>query len=425
MRVLWFTTTPSHGASFLNHKDIGCSWVESLESSLNKIDNIELAIAFLWSGENVQPYKLNKTWYYPVPQKPLKGKLRKLYSRWSHKIAVKENVQQYSKIVKEFAPDIIHIFGTENDYGMVVPEINVPCVIHIQGSLIVCNHKWYSGLTKGDVFKYSKKWQLLRGHGLFHSYFTFKKAADRERIIFKNSRHLAGRTDWDRRLTSVLSPAAHYFHCEEMMRPAFYLHQWTQGSNQRQYTLISVIRNVIYKGLETVYESKKMLDQVFPELEIVWKIAGIDKQDEIAYLVGRKYDGVYEETGIELLGPLQENELLNEMLNADLFVHPSHVENSSNSLCEAMLLGMPAVATYAGGVSSLLTDKKEGILVQDGDPYALAGAIAELIRERNYANSLGVNARNRAIARHDPGKIVNDVINMYSSVISKSQNDLS
>jgi glycosyltransferase involved in cell wall biosynthesis len=90
-----------------------------------------------------------------------------------------------------------------------------------------------------------------------------------------------------------------------------------------------------------------------------------------------------------------------------------------------MLLGMPAVATYAGGVSSLLTDKKEGILVQDGDPYAMAGAIAELIRQRNYANSLGVNARDRAIARHDPGKIVNDVINIYSSVISKSQNELS
>jgi glycosyltransferase involved in cell wall biosynthesis len=80
---------------------------------------------------------------------------------------------------------------------------------------------------------------------------------------------------------------------------------------------------------------------------------------------------------------------------------------------------MPAVATFAGGVSSLLTDKKEGILVQDGDPYSLAGAVAELITERDYANSLGVNARKRAIARHDPDKIVSEVLNIYSSVLSK------
>ena len=259
----------------------------------------------------------------------------------------------------------------------------------------------------------------MKGHGLFHTYFTFKKAAERERIIFKNSRYFAGRTDWDRRLTFILSPDAEYFHCDELMRPVFYSQLWKQRSEQKQYTIISVIRNAIYKGLETVYESKKILNQRFPELNITWKIVGIDKEDEIAYLVRRKYDALYETTGIQLLGALQENKLLNEMLSADLFVHPSHIENSPNSLCEAMLLGMPAVATFAGGVSSLLTDKKEGILVQDGDPYSLAGAVAELIKERDYANSLGVNARKRAIARHDPDKIVSEVLNIYSSVLSK------
>jgi glycosyltransferase involved in cell wall biosynthesis len=419
MRVLWFTTTPSHGAIFLNHQDIGCSWIESLESSLTKRDNIELGIAFLWSGKNIQPYKIDKTRYYPLPRKTVRGKLKKFYSRWSHKIATKENVPEYVKVVREFAPDIIHIFGTENDYGMMIPEINVPCIIHIQGSLIMCDHKWYSGLTKSEVFLYSKKWQLLKGHGLFHSYFTFKKAADRERTIFKNARHFAGRTDWDRRLTATLSPTANYFHCDEMMRPTFYLRQWFRQSSQKQYTIISVIRNVIYKGLETVYECKKMLGDLFPGMNIVWKIGGINEQDEIAYLVRRKYADAWERQGIQLLGALQESELVNEMLNADVFVHPSHIENSSNGLCEAMLLGMPAIATYAGGTPSLLADKKEGILVQDGDPYALTGAIAELIREGDYANSLGANARKRAIARHDPERIVNDVMNIYSSVISK------
>ena len=104
------------------------------------------------------------------------------------------------------------------------------------------------------------------------------------------------------------------------------------------------------------------------------KLPVLRKQDEISYLVERKYKTRFTDYNIELLGPLLENELINELLTADLFVHASHIENSPNSVCEAMLLGMPVIATYAGGTPSILSDKNEGLLVQDGDPYALAGS---------------------------------------------------
>ena len=67
---------------------------------------------------------------------------------------------------------------------------------------------------------------------------------------------------------------------------------------------------------------------------------------------------------------------------------------------------------------SIISDKNEGLLVQDGDPYALAGAILELIKDKNFANRLGANARVRAISRNDRGRIVNDVMNIYTSVLS-------
>jgi glycosyltransferase involved in cell wall biosynthesis len=131
----------------------------------------------------------------------------------------------------------------------------------------------------------------------------------------------------------------------------------------------------------------------------------------------RKFRASFDENRIQLLGPLQEKELINEMLEADVFIHPSHIDNSPNSLCEAMLLGMPVIATFAGGIPSIVENKKEGLLVQDGDPYALAGAIMELKKNRSYANELRVNARDKALRRHDPKRIVNDLINIYSSII--------
>jgi glycosyltransferase involved in cell wall biosynthesis len=226
-----------------------------------------------------------------------------------------------------------------------------------------------------------------------------------------------GRTDWDRRITSILSPGSKYFHCDEIMRPSFYSQKWELKSGKKNIVIFSTFKNSIYKGLETVFECKRILDQNFPELIIEWNIAGIRHTDEICTLVERKFNGSIKDLGVNLLGPLQEENLVNEMLKADMFVHASHIENSPNSVCEAMLLGMPVIATYAGGTASMLTDMKEGLLIQDGDPYALGGAIIELIQNRDFAKNLGDNARVRGISRNDPQKIVNDILNIYSSVV--------
>jgi glycosyltransferase involved in cell wall biosynthesis len=201
------------------------------------------------------------------------------------------------------------------------------------------------------------------------------------------------------------------------MRQSFYSNQWMPHQNKDCYTVISVIRNNIYKGLENIIESQMIFDRYFPELNIAWKVAGINEKDEIARLVKKKYKIIFEDLSVQFLGPLREKELVREMINADLFVHPSHIENSPNSMCEAMLIGMPIIATSVGGVSSLLTNKEEGVLLQDGDPYSMAGAILELIKNKDRAVEYGQNARRIALERHDPNKIVEQIVNIYSSVI--------
>jgi glycosyltransferase involved in cell wall biosynthesis len=107
------------------------------------------------------------------------------------------------------------------------------------------------------------------------------------------------------------------------------------------------------------------------------------------------------------------------MIHSDVFVHASHIDNSPNSLCEAMLLGMPVIATFAGGIPSILKDKHEGLLVQDGDPYAMAGAMLELFEDAEYAKTLGLNARQTAMLRHNPDTITKNMVQIYSSVIEK------
>lgn len=416
MRVLWFTNTPSLSEGYLNNKSIGGGWIGSLESELCKVSSIQLGISFN-IDRNVKPFDLNGTAYYPIYVPPLKGRIRNLVSRWKKPIQNERDIQPYLDVIRKFQPDIINIFGTEGVFGLIISKTSVPCIIHLQGNLIICGEKWYSGLTAVDVIKYSKKWSVLKGFGLFHSYFMNKKTANREKKIFQQCKYFMGRTDWDRRITSVLSPNSKYFHCDEIIRPQFYSHNWMAKKDKTNYIIITTIRNSTYKGLETIFECKKMLKEVKPHCKIIWKIAGISETDEMPYLIQRKYVSTFNENDIQLLGALEEDELVNEMLEADAFIHPSHIDNSPNSLCEAMLLGMPIIATFAGGIPSILENKKEGLLIQDGDPYALAGAIIELKENRNFANQLGTQARAKALIRHDPKKILNDLLNIYSSII--------
>ena len=77
---------------------------------------------------------------------------------------------------------------------------------------------------------------------------------------------------------------------------------------------------------------------------------------------------------------------------------------------------MPCITTNAGGTSSLIEDNKEGIVIQDGDPFVMAGAIVEMINNYKKAIAYGENARKTALERHDAQKITQDLLNIYNSL---------
>ena len=90
----------------------------------------------------------------------------------------------------------------------------------------------------------------------------------------------------------------------------------------------------------------------------------------------------------------------------------------SKKLC---LLGIPIIATYAGGLSSVIDNNITGILVNEGDPYVLAGAIVEMLENYDEAISMGTNARKIALDRHNPQKVVNELLNIYKIILNEQK----
>ena len=100
-------------------------------------------------------------------------------------------------------------------------------------------------------------------------------------------------------------------------------------------------------------------------------------------------------------------------LDANVFVLPSTIENSPNSLGEAMLLGVPCVASHVGGVANML-GPEEGFLYQSTAPYMLAYYIQKVFAMEDATGELGQKAHSHAAVTHDPQTNLLDLLAIYS-----------
>ena len=89
-------------------------------------------------------------------------------------------------------------------------------------------------------------------------------------------------------------------------------------------------------------------------------------------------------------------------MKANVFVSASSIENSPNSLGEAMLLGVPCVSSRVGGVHNLMEHGKEGYVYPADEIYMLAYYICDLFGDYKKACEFGKRARHHAMKTHDP-----------------------
>lgn len=416
MKVLWFTDSPSLASEFLHLERNITGWIESLQKEIIKIDGIELGVAFPYGYEKEQRFEFANSCYFSYPFSKSKKNIAGILSRWKHEIEPESVINYYLKIVEEFNPDVIQIFGTESPFGLMIPHVKVPVIIHIQGNLSVYSKKWFSGLSKINILRYSNIKIFLRAYGLWHLYFNFSNRAVRERQLMKLCKYYMGRTDWDRRISKVLSPASKYYQCEELLRKEFYEVKRWQKPTQDKIKIVTTISSMAYKGLETIIETSNLIKENHL-FEYEWIIAGLKGTEEIVRTIEKTYKQKFVDQNIYFRGSLNAEKLIAELNQAHVYVHPSHIENSPNSVCEAMLMGMPVIATYAGGTPTIVADGIEGILIQDGDPFSLAGAIFELIQDERLMVTLGENAFKKASIRHNEKQVSESLIAIYKDII--------
>ena len=102
---------------------------------------------------------------------------------------------------------------------------------------------------------------------------------------------------------------------------------------------------------------------------------------------------------------------------SDLLVLPSIDEPFGRVVIEAMSVGLPVVATAAGGVPEIVLDGETGLLVPPGEPEPLADAIATLLADVARARAMGAAGRRRALEHFDVRRVARQVQAIYDGII--------
>lgn len=412
MRVLWFTGVQLPALSGQGLTRGG--WQEGLRRALETHQpQVELGIVNFGPAGREPLIQGNAT-YFTIPRKSPRGKLSRALNAWRHTVYSAEDLAQAIEMVARFKPDLVHFHGTENFYGLIADRISPPSVLSLQAIIHGLQPFLFTDAGPRDFLRQLGSKKFIKGGGLIHRGLTLKAYLPVELKILGTCRNFIGRTGWDRAVLAALNPAARYFHCDEVMTDTYYTTEWrTEAASQE--VIYTTTTDAFFKGSLTLARAVAILKRRGWK-DVQLRLAGAEARSYVGAAVTElaRKEGLAK--NIVWLGRLSPAQIAEEMLHAGVYVHASHMDNSPNSLCEAMLAGMPCVAAFAGGVPSLVTDGVDGLLYHDRDAYILADKIARVLSDPALASRLGGQARRRALARHDPPGVAARTVEIYSQV---------
>ncbi len=408
MKVLWFSLASPTSFGVKGGYN-GCGWISSLEESVSKSGDVDLAMAFLHPSLTGKR-KIGNVTYYPMqrPQSLIDKSNR--FFRISRQDRLE--LELCKRVIDDFKPDVIQVFGTESSFGLIARETDVPVVIHLQGLMGPYMNAWVPpGYRMRDYASRGSANPLRVALGLRAIAFN-RHAASREREIMQSCKAFMGRTEWDRAFVSLHAPQARYFTCWEALRPCFYEQgEWVAPAKP---VFVSTISGPLYKGHDMVLKTARVLTES-GLADFEWRVYGV-KDLQFA----ERKTGIHAaDVGVRPMGVAMAEELREALLHASIYVHPSYIDNSPNSICEAQVLGVPVVATNVGGVSSLFTSDLPHCLVPANDPLMAASRMRDALRNAESFRS----DRDACLARHDRNAIVETILSIYRDIAGESFSD--
>lgn len=410
MRILWISNIlmPEAEEQLGILPTVAGGWMIGMLNELRK-QNISIGVLSVAQVEGVKCFSKNNVEYFVLP--------------------IKASKQDWSYVDNKFDPELIHIHGTEYSHGIkyvdLFPERKF--VVSIQGLVSVCSRYYLGGLKFREILKNISFRDIVFGN-LYNKQKDFVKRGDIEKQYIKKCGNVIGRTNWDRYHTYFINKDVNYFFCNESLRSKFYTAEKWNQSKVDKYSIFLSQASYPLKGVHQLIKAVSLIKDEFPNLKVY--IGGyniVQDKSFLGYLkligygkILREYIKKYElQNNIIFTGNLTESKMIDYYQNANVFICSSSIENSSNSIGEAQLIGTPVIASFVGGIEQMVEHNKTGLIYRFEEFEMLAYLIKKIFENDSLASDLSENGIKQAKNRHNKILNVNNTLKIYEEIINK------
>ena len=342
--------------------------------------------------------------------------------------------KEFHSILQQEQPDLVHLYGTEfsHSYAMSLEADPSKTVVTIQGSLQYYKDAVYAGLPE-SLCRDTLLHKVLRtlhkgGQSIDLQKISYTQRAKLEYEVLRRAKYIHGGSAWGCAVARSINPNCVTFDCGLTLRDSFYnAPQW----NYDRCAPHSIYALYTYpiKGFHKLLDAMPIILNRFPDTKIYAvgnklydrRYTGLkyeiqNRAPDYAWILQQKIETLGLKDHIEFVGYLSEAQVKEQLLRTNIFVSPSAIENQSTALGEAMMLGVPCVASCVGAMQEMIDHGRDGFLYSFDEPYMLADYICRLFDDPDLAQRFSREGHLHAARTYDRDTNCRKLLEMYETI---------
>lgn len=333
----------------------------------------------------------------------------------------REIVEGICQAVKEFGPDIVHVWGTETFWGLLVARklIQRPALLETQGIKSAIARVYHGDLSWREQLACVGVKEVVRANTIPQGRRRFAAWTRYETEIVAGQHFVTVQSPWLEAQVRAMNSDCRVFFNDFALRQPFYAAAPWQPANQTSI-FYSASYPSPFKGIHVAVRALSLLKRRFPDIQL--RVAGALqrpglRQEGYMAWVNREAQRLGVANNVHWLGALSADQIVFEMQGCAAVFLPTFIEGYCLALAEAMAVGAPAVVAYVGGAAHLARNEETALYMAPGDVEMAAYQVGRLLTDQALAARLGAQARWVALARNDPDQIIRRQLDIYQAVL--------
>ena len=170
------------------------------------------------------------------------------------------------------------------------------------------------------------------------------------------------------------------------------------------------------KNAVSLVKAAALLKDKYPELKV--EVCGEESDVEYAAELRQVVRETAMDDYVNLNGRLNQNEVADKVASSSMLVLPSLQENAPMVIAECMAGGVPVIGSNLCGIPDMVSDEKDGLLVEPFDIEAIAAAMDKLLGDHSLRQSMSEQAVSSARENFHPEAVASKTLAAYQEVIA-------